>query len=398
MPSEKDPRNCSSLYESLGASASKAGLHSALEMAGIKTQSEHFCPLEKDIAGDEDFASFMHCDGCGTKGIVAYLLFRETGNPEAFAALAQDALAMNLDDIFCLGIPQSLQLANIINRNARLIPDQALSAIIARYHSLAAMLEEHDIPLTVSGGETADCGDIVKTLSVDAILSGRIRRDSVVNLNTIVPGDIIVGLQSDGQTSYENSHNSGIGSNGLTLARHALLSGSYAVKYPETSSSSPRTSGGFMLTDSPAGLGMNIGQALSSPTRTYAPILKEIFSKLKGQIHGAIHVTGGGLTKVLRFGRGNHYVKDNLFPTPPLFELIQEHGAVDWKEMYQVFNMGQRLELYVPERCLKMICDLTESFGISARRIGKVEKSSGEKNKVSVESEHGVFSYQLSGH
>ena len=383
------------MYESLGASASKAGLHRALEKAGIKEQSDYFCALEEDLAGDRDFASFMHCDGCGTKGIVAYLMHRELGDPGIFGGLAQDALVMNLDDVFCVGTPASMQLANIINRNAGVIPDEAVSAIISRYHSLAALLKGYGIEITVTGGETADCGDIVRTISVDAILCGRIRKDSTINFSRVAPGDAIVGLQSNGQASYDESPNSGIGSNGLTLARHALLSGAYSAKFTEAASKAEPRPAGFLLGDKPEGLGMTIGQALCSPTRTYAPILKEIYSRLGSQIHGAIHLTGGALTKVLRFGRGNHYIKDNLFPLPPLFQLIQKHGNVPWKEMYQVFNMGQRLELYVPASCVELIVEVTMSFGIKAQRIGEVEKASSEINTVTVQSEHGAFTYTL---
>jgi phosphoribosylformylglycinamidine cyclo-ligase len=347
-----------SQYEKFGASASKSGLHTALKNAGASsTHSGFFAQLGTDYTGDPKYKSFLHCDGAGTKSIVAYLLYKSTGDPNVFSGLAQDALVMNLDDVFCVGIPENLLLANTIQRNANLIDDLILEAIIKQYNALCSLFSGFGINIEMVGGETADCGDIVRTILVDAVLAGRVKNDNLINANAIVPGDIIIGLSSTGQATYENSPNSGIGSNGLTLARHALLKNEYAVTYPEVLdpaiSLDTAYNGPFSVTDTHNKLNTSIGSALLSPTRSYAPLLMKIYEKLSKNIHGAIHVTGGGQTKILRFGQNNLYIKDNLFDTPPIFELIKEHGEVDWREMYQVFNMGHRFELYVPEQFAK---------------------------------------------
>jgi len=387
------------VYKSLGVSASKAGLHEALCRAGVAEKQAAFCSLEPDIAGDPSFYFFMHCDGCGTKSIVSYLQFREKNDINAFSGLAQDALVMNLDDVFCLGTPQSLHLVNIINRNARLIPDDVLGLIISEYHALAKQLEEQGVGIVVSGGESADCGDIVRTLVVDAIIAGRIERNRLINLERITPGDLIIGLPSSGQAGYEKKINSGIGSNGLTLARHALLSSLYAERYPEISdpcAEARAVTGLHLLTDVLPGTEMTLAEALCSPTRCFAPVLKEIYARLGAEIHGAIHVTGGGLSKVLRFGRANHYIKDNLFPVPPVFSFIQQAGNISWSEMYQVFNMGQLFELFVPEKCYTPLYDILRGFNLEARVIGRVEKSPlGGRNKVTLKTPQGVFDYVL---
>lgn len=388
-----------SKYESLGASASKAGIHQALEESGVTPSGTLFANVAPDLSGSADHYSFIHCDGAGTKTIVAYLLYKETGSVAAFEHAAQDALVMNLDDIYCLGSPQSLILSNLINRNARLVGDDVIAAIVRSYRKLCERFSSAGIPISLAGGETADVGDVVRTILVDAILAGRIAKQSLIDTAAIKPGDVIVGLSSTGRSTYEELKNSGIGSNGLTLARHTLLAGEYARRYPEIKDpGTPATvaySGEFRLDDTPPGLGMTIGEALSSPTRSYAPMLTTLYKELPSSIHGAIHVTGGGLTKVLRFGSGNRYIKDSLFGTPPVFALIQEQGNVSWQEMYQVFNMGHRFELYLPENCVDTVCNVASSFNIEARRIGFVEANDTTANEVIVRSANGEFSYRL---
>jgi phosphoribosylformylglycinamidine cyclo-ligase len=391
------------LYEKLGASASKAGLHDALEKAGLDKSTGLFAVINDDIAGDPAYCSVVHCDGAGTKSLIAYLAHQETSDISFYAGLAQDALVMNLDDVMCLGMPTSAVLANAIGRNARIISDDAVAEIIKSYAALVSSLESSGIPIALSGGETADVGDVVRTLMVDAVVTARLKRDTLVNTRSIKVGDAIVGLSSSGQATYENKPNSGIGSNGLTLARHTILSSYYRENFPEAMDSSADDSatyqGPFRITDTPEGLGMNIGEALLSPTRTYAPVLKQIFEQLGAEIHGAIHVTGGGATKVLRFGPGGLcFVKNNLFDPPTLFKLIQEHGKVSWREMYQVFNMGQRLELYTAPENVETIVSISNAFNIECQQIGHVEQASKEVspgNMVRVESANGTFEYNL---
>lgn len=387
-----------SAYASLGASATKAGLHKALKDAGVPEQAGLFAVINQDLAEDKDFAAFMHCDGAGTKSVVAYLVYRDSGDIKAFSGLAQDALVMNLDDIFCLGSPQKLILGNIIQRNAHKIPDAAIQVILERYLELTKMLRSHGINIEFSGGETADCGDVVRTLLVDAVLSGRLKRETIINTLKIAPGDLIVGLSNTGCSAYEQSENSSIGSNGLTLARHALLSKKYIEQFPEVVDPSlPRDtvySGPYLTSDQPAELPMSVGAALLSPTRTYAPVLHEVYQRLGSHVHGAIHLSGGGQTKPLRFGKDVRYVKDSFFPCPPLFSLIQKYGKVSWEEMYQVFNMGHRLELYVSESHAQAVMDTAASFHIEARVVGHVEAATQSGNEVVLKTPHGEFSYR----
>lgn len=385
-------------YEKLGASASKAGLHKALEKAGFAISEGLFASVVPDIAGDSNYLSFLHCDGAGTKSIVAYLAYRESKDLKCFAGLAQDALVMNLDDIFCIGLPENLVLANAIARNANLIPDAAIGEIVANYQKLCGTLREQNIEISLSGGETADCGDVIRTLLIDAVVGGRIKKENLINTNNIVPGDVIVGISSTGKASYEEKENSGVASNGLTLARHSLISKDYVKNYPEILDPAVDINdayrGPFKLSDRPDGLGMSVGEALLSPTRTYVPILAKIYKALGKEVHGVIHQTGGGMSKVLRFGKNNRYIKNDLFETPPLFKLIQEHGEVQWKEMYQVFNMGHRMEIYLPKDSAAEAIKIAKDFGLAAKQVGYVERSTG-KNEVVVESKMGVFEYTL---
>lgn len=387
------------LYEKLGASASKAGLHRALKSAGAAAGGELFAQVTDDAAGSADHKSFIHCDGAGTKSVVAYLLARETGDVNHYAGLAQDALVMNLDDVYCLGAPSSMVLANTIARNARVIGDNVIAAIVTRYRELTESLRSLGVPIALSGGETADMGDVVRTLVVDAVLSGRIEKRCLIDTRRIAAGDVIVGLESTGRAEYEDFHNSGIGSNGLTLARHALLKREYAERDADAADPAGLTqasySGPYSVSDRPRELGgASVGEALLSPTRTYAPLLAKIYAELADAIHAAIHVTGGGLTKILRFGPGGlHFIKDDLFPVPPIFSLIQRSGGVSWKEMYGVFNMGQRMELYVPPSAAGKLIKLAADSGIAAKVIGRVESSENGSNCVTVKSEHGEFDY-----
>ena len=389
----------SSNYQQLGASASKAGLHKVLETTGLAASEELFAAVIPDPSGDPDYFSFVHADGAGTKSIVAYLHYRETGDPSCFAGLAQDALVMNIDDVYCVGTPQSLLLSNTMGRNSHLISDEVIGVIIARYKELASQLAELGIPLQLAGGETADCGDVIRTLMVDATVAGRIAAKNLIKASSIRPGDEIIGFSSTGQATYEQRENSGVGSNGLTLARHSLLTADYLARFPECCDPAlPKHiayRGPFKTTDNAPGLMMTVGEALASPTRTYAPILSEVFQVLGHDVHGAIHNTGGGQTKVLRFGSGNHYVKDSLFPCPPLFALVQKHGGVSWKEMHQVFNMGHRMEVYVPPARSSEVIGIAERFGIEAKKIGHVEAHSGgpAKNRLTIRSAFGEFEY-----
>lgn len=395
--SEKDKTSLS--YKSLGASADKDGLHEILETIGAIPTEKYFCQLIDDVAGDESYKSFIHCDGAGTKTIVPYLWYRDTGDVNYFGRLAQDALVMNLDDVYCLGQVESLVLANAIARNSSHISEALLKPIIENYYSLGKTLHEQGIPITISGGETADCGDTVRTLIADATLFGRIKKSSLINPAAITPGDVIVSFASSGQASYEDHPNSGIGSNGLTLARHALLSKKNAEKYPEIINPAVEASisyqGPFTVQDTPEELlGMTIGDALSSPTRTYAPVLSAIYKKIPHKdLHGVIHLTGGAHGKVLRFLPPQcRIVKDNLFTPPPVFSLIQKYGRVTLSEMYRVFNMGQRLDIFCPEEHAPEIIKTAESFNIPAQISGRVEPHTSNEVVLRVHGEEIVYS------
>ena len=389
-------------YSALGASATKDGLHDLLSSSGLLKENRLFAPVLPDLSGDSEFASIIHCDGAGTKSITPYLYFKDTGKRDLFAGLAQDAIVMNLDDIYCIGSPESLILANTIGRNARLIDDESLGVLINSYKALCEELAQLGVPIAMSGGETADCGDVVRTLMVDAVICGRIAKRNLIYADQIKAGDAIVGFESCGQASYESQVNSGIGSNGLTLARHSLLSSYYRETYPECCDPdlNPEHAyrGPFKTTDTEDTLGMNIGEALSSPTRTYAPVLAELYKSLGGVIHGVIHLTGGAHTKALRFGRGCRIIKDTMLPVPPIFGLIQEHGKVSWEEMYKVFNMGQRLEIYLPAEHVQEVVSLSKKFGISAQQVGHVEthpNGPDAANSALLKTEYGEFNYDL---
>lgn len=383
----------SSAYAALGASSAKGGVLAAVGETG---PARYFAAPVDDPAGDPNYAFFLHADGAGTKSIVSYLLYRETGETKWFRSLATDSLVMNLDDIACSGGLEALILSNTIGRNRSLIPDQAIAEIIGGYKDCVAMLEAEGISIRMSGGETADVGDLVRTLIVDSTLSSRIPRGHLVDTTHVMAGDVVVGFSSSGTARFEREPNSGMGSNGLTLARNVLLSRKLANVYPEVCDPNlPQEvayRGPFSVTDYHESLGMTVGEALLSPTRTYAPLIKQLLTNFRDHIHALIHCTGGGQVKIKRFGRGVRYHKDNLFPVPPLFALIQKHGSVPWNEMYSVFNMGHRLEACIPAGAADEAISCAREFGIAAQVIGRVTSSEGE-NEVIISSPHGVFAY-----
>ncbi len=386
-------------YEKVGASATKAGLHKILETINPNEKQKYFCQLIEDIAGDDNYLSFIHCDGAGTKSIISYLYYKETGDPTYFARLAEDSTVMNLDDIYCLGLPQKLTLANTIGRNSFLITDDILAQVIIGYQNFAKKLNELRIPITMSGGETADCGDIVRTLIVDSTIVGRIYKNNLLTLNSISDGDVIVALSSSGKSTYETSVNSGIGSNGLTLARHALLSKEATNKYPEVKDpnidEASSYSGSYSVLDQPDNLGMTIGDALSSPTRTYAPILKDIYQHEFKNISGVVHLTGGAHGKVLRFIEPLKVVKDNLFTPPPIFDLIQKSANIPDKEMYRVFNMGQRMEIYCKKEAVKNIIEIASNYEVEAKAVGYVTKTDEQYPEVEIKTSNGTFNLKV---
>jgi phosphoribosylformylglycinamidine cyclo-ligase len=383
----------SSAYAALGASSAKGGVLAAVGETGA---ARYFATPVEDPAGDPSYAFFLHADGAGTKSIVAYLLFKETGDVSWFRTLAIDSLVMNLDDVACSGGLQGLILSNTIGRNRALIPDEAISEIIKGYRDTVELLRSLGITVQLSGGETADVGDLCRTLIVDSTLTARIPRTQLIDTTRVCPGDAIVGFSSSGQASFEHAPNSSIGSNGLTLARNVLLARTHAERYPEVADPSiPREigyRGPFNVTDYEPSLGMSVGEALLSPTRPYAPLIKRLTMALGEKIHALIHCTGGGQVKIKRFGRSVRYEKDSLFPTPPLFHLIQKHGDIPWNEMYTVFNMGHRLEAVVPADATDVAISCARELGIAAQVVGRVTSSSGE-NEVIISSPHGVFHY-----
>jgi phosphoribosylformylglycinamidine cyclo-ligase len=383
----------SAAYAALGASSAKGGV---LKAVGEHATSRYFATPLADPFGDPSQAFFLHADGAGTKSIVAYLMFRETGDPSWFRSLAIDSLVMNLDDLACAGALSGLALSNTIGRNRLLIPDEAISQIIDGYRECVTALRAHGISIALSGGETADVGDLVRTIIVDSTLSARIPREALVDAYRVTDGDVIVGFSSTGKTAHEAFANSGIGSNGLTLARNVLLSRYHIDTYPESGDPSISADvayrGPFKVTDVAPTLGDTIGSALLAPTRSYAPLIHRALTEFRTAIHSLVHCTGGGQVKIKRFGQRVRFEKDNLFETPPLFSLIQEHGRVPWAEMYSVFNMGHRLEACVEPSVASELIDLAAQFGIAAKIVGRVSSTSGD-NEVIISSPHGEFIY-----
>lgn len=383
-------------YQLRGVSASKEDVHNAIKNSDKGLYPKAFCKIIPDyLGGDEAYCNIMHADGAGTKSSLAYMYWRETGDLNVWKGIAQDALIMNIDDLLCVGATDNILLSSTIGRNKRLIPGEVISAIINGTNELCEELGEMGVHIYPTGGETADVGDLVRTIIVDSTVSCRMKRSDVVNNANISDGDVIVALSSCGQASYEKFYNGGMGSNGLTSARHDVFAHYLAEKYPESyDDGMPRElaySGNYSLTDEIAGLGLDAGKLVLSPTRTYAPVVKCLLDELRPLIHGMVHCSGGALTKVMHFVENMHVVKNNLFEIPPLFRIIQEQSGTEWKEMYKVFNMGQRLEVYLPERGAQQVIDIARSFGIDAQICGYCERA--EKNQLDIISPFGTFSY-----
>jgi len=388
-------------YNQRGVSASKEDVHQAIKNIDKGIFPQAFCKIIPDILGGDDaFCNIMHADGAGTKSSLAYVYWKETGDISVWRGIAQDAIIMNIDDLICVGAIDNILLSSTIGRNKNLIPGEVIAAIINGTEEILAELRLQGISIYSTGGETADVGDLVRTIIVDSTVTCRIERDKIISNDKIQAGDLIVGLSSSGQASYESEYNGGMGSNGLTSARHDVFDKSVADAFPE--SFDPAVpydlvfSGGKKLTDpvvvDAKGTTVTAGKLLLSPTRTYAPVIKKVLEGFRSEIHGIVHCSGGAQTKVLHFVNDDvHIIKDNLFPIPPLFKLIQEQSGTDWKEMYKVFNMGHRIELYIPAELADSIIEISRSFNIDAQIIGKVEAS--DKKQVTIITENGKFVY-----
>jgi phosphoribosylformylglycinamidine cyclo-ligase len=384
-------------YAQRGVSASKEDVHNAIKNSDKGLFPKAFCKIVPDyLTNDDAYCLVMHADGAGTKSSLAYMYWKETGDISVWKGIAQDALIMNIDDLLCVGITDNIMLSSTIGRNKNRIPGEVIAAIIKGAEDLISELKDFGITIHATGGETADVGDLVRTIIVDSTVMARIKRSEVIDNANIKAGDVIVGLESFGQATYEKDYNGGMGSNGLTSARHDVFSSYLAEKYPESFDAAlPQDlvySGRVKLTDAVQDAPVNAGKLVLSPTRTYAPIIKKILSKYKSdQIHGMVHCSGGAQTKVLHFVDQFHIIKDNMFPIPPLFKLIQEQSKTDWKEMYQVFNCGHRMELYVAPEIADAIIEISKSFHVNAKIIGRVEASNTKK--LTIKSEFGEFSY-----
>lgn len=384
-------------YMQRGVSASKEDVHRAIANLDKGVFPGAFCKISPDVlGGDPAYCNIMHADGAGTKSSLAYLYWKETGDISVWRGIAQDAVVMNTDDLICVGATDQMLLSSTIGRNKNLIPGEVIAEIINGTEEVLQMLRDHGVGIYSTGGETADVGDLVRTIIVDSTVIGRMKRSDVVSNANIQAGDVIVGLASDGQASYENKYNGGMGSNGLTSARHDVLAKYLAVKYPESFDPSvPESlvySGSKKLTDVVEGADLNVGQLILSPTRTYAPVIMAILKFMRSEIHGMVHCSGGAQTKILHFVNDVHVIKDHLFPVPTLFEMIQKESGTDLKEMYQVFNMGHRMELYVSPDRAEEIIQISESFGIPAQIVGHVEAFSGKK--LTIRSSFGEFIYE----
>jgi phosphoribosylformylglycinamidine cyclo-ligase len=394
---QKMSSDTSKRYALRGVSASKEDVHNAIKNIDKGLFPKAFCKIVPDyLTQDEDYCLIMHADGAGTKSSLAYMYWKETGDISVWKGIAQDALIMNIDDLLCVGATDNILLSSTIGRNKNLIPSEVISAIINGTEELITELESYGVTIHSTGGETADVGDIVRTIIVDSTVTARMKRSDVIDNANIQAGDVIVGLASFGQSNYEKGYNGGMGSNGLTSARHDVFDHYLALKYPESFDAAVPNelvySGKVKLTDSIENSPIDAGKLVLSPTRTYAPIIKKILEKYNSSsIHGMVHCSGGAQTKVLHFVDNVHVIKDNLFPVPPLFQLIQEQSGTDWKEMYQVFNCGHRMELYVPEAVANDIIAISKSFNVNAQIIGRVEAS--ESKKLTITSEYGVFKY-----
>ena len=384
-------------YNLRGVSAAKEDVHNAIKNIDKGIFPKAFCKIIPDIlGGDNEYCNIMHADGAGTKSSLAYMYWKETGDINVWKGIAQDAIVMNTDDLLCVGAVDNILVSSTIGRNKMLIPGEVISAIINGTDELLADMREMGVGIYPTGGETADVGDLVRTIIVDSTVACRMKKSDVIDNSKIQPGDVIVGLSSSGQATYEKSYNGGMGSNGLTSARHDVFSKYLATKYPESFDNSiPQElvySGTKTLTEQIEGLGIDAGQLVLSPTRTYAPVIRKILDAKRNKIHGMIHCTGGAQTKVLHFINDNcKIIKDNMFAVPPLFKIIKEESNTDWKEMYQVFNMGHRMEIYVNPEDAEEIIQISKSFNIDAQIIGHVEEDN--KPSLTIKSEFGVFNY-----
>ena len=384
-------------YNLRGVSASKEDVHQAISKLDKGLFPKAFCKIVPDhLANDPQYCTVMHADGAGTKSSLAYIYWRETGDLSVWKGIAQDAIVMNIDDLLCIGATKNILLSSTIGRNKNNIPGEVISTIINGTEEILDLLRHYGLNIISTGGETADLGDLVRTIVVDSTVISRMKRDDVINNARIQPGDVIVGLASFGKTTYEDEYNGGMGSNGLTSARHDVFSRAYASRYPETFDPDvPQElvySGTYNVTDSIPGLDVNVGKLVLSPTRTYAPVIVKLLEQMRKEIHGMVHCSGGAQTKVLHFIDDLHVIKDNLFEVPPLFRIIREQSGTDWKEMYKVFNMGHRMEIYVPEEFAAEIISVAQSFDMDAKVVGRVEKASAKK--VTLKSEFGEFIYE----
>ena len=384
-------------YAQRGVSASKEDVHSAIKNIDKGLFPKAFCKIVPDyLTGSDDHCLIMHADGAGTKSSLAYMYWKQTGDISVWKGIAQDALIMNIDDLLCVGATDNIMLSSTIGRNKNLIPGEVISAIINGTEELLTDLKRHGVTIHSTGGETADVGDLVRTIIVDSTVTARMKRAEVIDNANIQPGDVIVGLESFGQATYESEYNGGMGSNGLTSARHDVFDKVLATKFPESFDAAvPEDlvySGKTKLTDTVEGAPINAGKLVLSPTRTYAPIIKQILEKYNSSdVHGMVHCSGGAQTKILHFVDQHHIIKDNLFDVPPLFKLIQENSGTEWKEMYQVFNMGHRMELYVNPAVAEDIIAISKSFNVNAKIVGRVEAS--KTKKLTIKSTYGTYEY-----
>ncbi len=384
-----------SRYEQRGVSASKEDVHAAIKNLDKGIFPNAFCKVIPDILGnDDEYCNVMHADGAGTKSSLAYMYWKETGDFSVWKGIAQDAIVMNTDDLLCVGITDNILLSSTIGRNKNVIPGEVIKAVIEGTEEFLEKMRSLGVEMHLTGGETADVGDLVRTIIVDSTVTARVKRKDIIE-NNIQPGDVIVGLASFGQTTYEKEYNGGMGSNGLTSARHDIFNHQLAKQYPESFDPNVPSdlvySGNLQLTGPSPVEGVDVGKLVLSPTRTYAPVIKEVLKNYRKDIHGMIHCSGGAQTKVLHFVEKMHIVKDNLFDTPPLFEMIQAQSGTPWQEMYKVFNMGHRMELYVPENIANSIISISKSFGIDARIVGHTEPAS--QKKLTIRSDYGEFEY-----
>lgn len=383
-------------YKLRGVSASKEDVHAAIKNVDKGIYPNAFCKIIPDIlGGDPQYCNIMHADGAGTKSSLAYIYWRETGDLSVFKGIAQDALIMNIDDLLCVGATDNILVSSTIGRNKRLIPGEVISAIINSTEELLAELRSHGISAWSTGGETADVGDLVRTIIVDSTVTCRMPRAEVVDNGNIAGGDVIVGLCSYGQATYESQYNGGMGSNGLTSARHDVFHKYLLERFPESCDVNIPAeliySGNCRLTDSVNGSPLDAGKLVLSPTRTYAPVVKAILKEMRPQIHGMIHCSGGAQTKIMNFVHNKHVVKDNMFAPGPLFSLIQKQSGTDWREMYKVFNCGHRFEVYLPQQYAQAVIDIAHSFNIDAQIVGRVEDAA--ENRLTIKSEFGTFEY-----